>query len=613
MSWTTFHFLYPLWFLALLPAVFFIWRFKQIKARPNFWADKIDGHLLPHLLVTSGGPSSYLPVYLLALIWFLAICALANPVWQKKPQADFQGASTLVVALDLSRSMDAQDLKPSRLGAAKQALLKQLQNKKDLRVALIVFAEQSFVAAPLSQDASTVLDFIQHADTRIMPTQGSRPDRALMQSLALLQKGQQKQAQVLLITDGAYDKNALREAASKITEQNYLLTIVGVGSQEGGAIQLPKKTEHGLFPTGTTVKVNFDAHLFSSVAQQSDAFYFHMSKAYTGNIAWIKPLKGKIENSAKDKERKSAHWVEKGPYLLCLLVPLAALGFRRGWLGMWCLTCALAAAFLTPAADLHAEEASSTQKLRAQWHDVWVNTDYQAYTLFKQGELKKAAEKFSDPSWQAAAWYRLGVFDKAAAAYARVDTAEAHFNRGNALVQQGKLEEALAAYNSALQKNIEFRDASFNRQLVEQYLHASHKKDESASSKQHSPQNTEEENGGTTQKTKQAANKAKAVKNQELDKEAAPSQTKKQQAASKESDGEQGKALAQASTHKVHSNDAAGSLLKSNLYDFKEKSSIGPAQWLNMIEDKPNELLRLKFAFIRANQEPKSEDGPEPW
>ncbi|HEX4974865.1 MAG TPA: VWA domain-containing protein [Pseudomonadales bacterium] len=612
MSWMTFHFLYPLWFLALLPAVFFIWRFIQEKAKPNFWADKVDSHLLAHLLVKEGGRTSYLGVYVLGLAWLLAVCALANPVWEKKPQANFQGESALVIALDLSRSMDVDDVKPSRLKAIKDTLMQQLSSKRNARVALVVFAEHAFVAAPLSLDASTAINFIQSADTRIMPTQGSRPDRALSAALELLQQAKQTQAQVLLITDGAYDKDALRESVQKLRQQNYVLTIVAVGTQAGGDVHLPANPSHGLMTT-STVNASLDNNFFSSVAQESGALYFLVDKPIEHQTSWIRPLKEKVDESARSKQKRSIQWVEKGPYLLALLVPLVAFGFRRGWLGMWCITCLFTATLLTPGHELHAEEMNQTQKIRVQWFDLWLRPDYQAYAMFKRGELQQAAEKFSDPSWQAAAWYRLGVFDKAAAAYGQLDTAEAHFNRGNALVQQGKLEEALAAYNSALEKNIEFRDASFNRQLVTQYLQASRKKDSSSLRQQQSPQHTEKENSVNTEKTKQPANKARAAREQESDKKRSPNQVKKDQAEAQSLEGDQGKALAQNSTNKSHNTETTGAYRKSAAYEFKEKNSIGPAQWLNMIEDKPNELLRLKFAFMRDHQEPKPEDGPEPW
>ena len=100
------------------------------------------------------------------------------------------------------------------------------------------------------------------------------------------------------------------------------------------------------------------------------------------------------------------------------------------------------------------------------WSKLWFTPDQQGQRLFKRGEFVAAAQAFHDPMWQGAAWYRAGEFEKAAQAFARRDSAEAHFNQGNAWLMRGKYETAVACYDRALAKRPDWKEAIENRNLA---------------------------------------------------------------------------------------------------------------------------------------------------
>ena len=104
--------------------------------------------------------------------------------------------------------------------------------------------------------------------------------------------------------------------------------------------------------------------------------------------------------------------------------------------------------------------------LAVSWAGFWFTPDQQGRRHFERGELLEAAEDFEDPLWQGMSWYRAGEFEKAAAAFARRDTPEAHFNRGNALVMRGEYDSAVAVYDRALEKRPDWREAEENRELA---------------------------------------------------------------------------------------------------------------------------------------------------
>lgn len=100
------------------------------------------------------------------------------------------------------------------------------------------------------------------------------------------------------------------------------------------------------------------------------------------------------------------------------------------------------------------------------WAGLWFTPDQQGRRFFERGEFSAAAQVFRDPLWQGTAWFRAGEFKKAEQAFARLGTAEAHFNRGNALVMQGKYEAAIGRYDRALELRPAWADATANRDLA---------------------------------------------------------------------------------------------------------------------------------------------------
>ena len=614
MNWETFHFLRSFFLWAFIPAILFVLRLYQIKSKRNFWADKVDKKLLPFLLVNEYHRQSRFFLSLLFVGWTVAIIALAGPTWEKLPSPSMRGESALVIALDLSRSMDADDLYPSRLEVVKSQLLQQLKNKKEGSVGLVLFAEQAFLAAPISQDASTTVDIIKHADTAIMPAQGSRPDRALFKALALLERDKQKQAQVLLVTDGAYDENEFKLAAAEITNNNYLLTIVGVGTEGGGSIPETKGRKIPSNAFGMAPKPKLDAGFLRSVAEQAGASFISLNKSDPKSTDWIYDIKEQIDQLNEKEEKRIDQWHEYGPYFLFLLVPIASLAFRRGWLGAGLLPLLLfISVSLTPIAS-EAGNSAEFSDLKGKWRDLWIRQDYQAYQLFKNGLINNAAGKFEDPSWKAAAWYRLGQFDKAAHYYAQLDTPEAHFNRGNALVQQGKLKEALDAFNKTLDMDIEFRDASFNRQLVEEFLESKKKSKKSTKPKPQQNKSRQKPKGPLKENSEGGSKNKKFVKQDQKKKEKQNSKKKDKQQDQKIKGKSNDKSGQKTKSKQVRKNEASDhKALVAPHQELKEKSSIGHAQWLNMIVDSPSELLRLKFAFIQHHQGGEMKDGEEAW
>src|SRR5690606_38589553 len=137
------------------------------------------------------------------------------------------------------------------------------------------------------------------------------------------------------------------------------------------------------------------------------------------------------------------------------LLPLALLAFRRGL--FFCLPLVFVASSLT-----------SPPVQAGWWDDLWQRRDQQAWDALRADDPNRAAALAKDPSLSGEAWYRSGGFSNALSAWLNRDSADAHYNRGNALAQMGELDAAIQAYDRALELQPDMEDAAFNRELLQQ-------------------------------------------------------------------------------------------------------------------------------------------------
>jgi Ca-activated chloride channel family protein len=147
----------------------------------------------------------------------------------------------------------------------------------------------------------------------------------------------------------------------------------------------------------------------------------------------------------------AGHWRDEGPWLLLLVLPLAALSFRRGWLGLLPILCCLSPP--VPAAG-------------PTWSDLWLRPDQKALRTLDAGHAALAGTRFADPRWRAAAFYRAGQYQQTLSELAGQPGAEAHYNRGNTLAHLGRYEDAIAEYDAALLVAPTHVDARHNRDLL---------------------------------------------------------------------------------------------------------------------------------------------------
>lgn len=324
-----FHFLHPYWLLALPPLLALAVWLARRHGRDGVWTRLLDGELLSLLRLSEGGARRS-PWPLIGLIWTLAVLALAGPTWQRQVTPAYRAPAAWIVALELSPSMDAADVPPSRIARARLAVDDLLSAAHDARVGLVAFAGDAYTVAPLTADVATVRNLALPLAPSLMPEAGDRLAPALEEAARLLHASPGKDRQIIVLTDGVSDPARALLAAQRLHRQGIAVNLVGVGTA-GGA---PRPDGNGGFTRnaqGQVVLTRLDAGLLQRVATAGGGRFVPLN-ALPALIADLQSAGSREMSSGVAAPKVTlASWLNDGVWLLPPLLLLAAFMARRGW------------------------------------------------------------------------------------------------------------------------------------------------------------------------------------------------------------------------------------------------------------------------------------------
>ncbi|MBQ4855375.1 tetratricopeptide repeat protein [Rhodanobacter sp. B2A1Ga4] len=444
-----FHFLRPWWLAALLLLPLLGWFGVRRNVAQVELSRLVDAELLPHLL-RGRAVNRSLPLWLFALGWTLCALALAGPTWSRVEQPLYASRAAQVVAISLSQRMLARDVTPSRLDRARYKARDLLHANQDGLNALIGYAGEAFVVAPLTADAHSLDDLLAAMAPDTMPVDGDNAAAAIERGVALIRGGKAGGGSLVLITDQA--DAAAEAAAHKAQAAGVRVSVLGVGTPQGGPVPLP---DGGFLrdAQGGMLLARRDDAALAAMAAAGGGRYVAMSADQRDVDALHAQLRSAKTTLAEGQV--GDQWQDRGAWLLLPLLPLVALAFRRGWL----LLLPLVVLPLWPGT------AAATS-----WRDLWQRPDQQAAQALHAGDAKRAQQLARDPAWRGAAAYRAGDYTAAAQALPQAPGSDAAYNLGNTLAKQGEYQQALAAYDHALKLDPANADAKANRQAVEDWL-----------------------------------------------------------------------------------------------------------------------------------------------
>ena len=592
-----FHWLRPDWLWALPLIGLTTYALARRQLAPGSWQSIIDPALAPYILSRAQIKGLSYRWWLILIGGVLAVTALAGPSWNRVEQPVFRSEQAIVIALDLSRSMDAQDLTPSRLTRARLKILDILEARQSGQTALVVYSSNAFTVTPLTTDADTVAALINSLSTDIMPSRGSYPVAAIRKSQTLLEQAGVAYGEVLLITDGGTSPAAER-AAADLQSSGYSLSVLGVGTSQGA----PIPRAGGGFITdrsGNIVVPRIEETALRSLAAAGGG-RFALLSADDGDISTL--LSGEVGiASASDESLATDLWQEEGPWLLLLLVPMAAMAFRRGLVLVLLL-------FLLPVAE---------PVYAFGWEDLWLTRDQQAQRELDKGNAMEAGELFEDPVWRAVAKYRAAEYGPSAAGFGNQEDIENLYNLGNALARLGEIETAIDAYEQVLEVDPDMEDAIYNRDLLKDLI----EQNQDAQSGEQGNQDASESGGGGQQSEGQSqsdqSGEEAATGEQGAEGQQGESSVRDQDNVNQEDlEAIQAELERAAQEAQQQSGEAQESevMRQADAEQMRRAQEQRQAmeQWLRRIPNDPGGLLRRKFRY-QYQRQGKDQDGNNLW
>jgi len=493
MEFNQIHFAQPFWLYAAL-AIPLAWLTYFCFYRPHHafhYLEKfIDAHLLPHLLINRSNKQNshwkYLVLWTIA--WSFLTLALAGPRWSFREMEAFSRDQSLAILLDLSESMNAADIKPSRLVRAKQKIEDIINLSKSLKIGLIAFAADPHMITPLTDDIETIRHLLPTLDTDLIYIQGSKLSPALEMASTMLENEPGNNKSILIISDGGFEDASAMLMAKKLAEKGIVIHTMGVGTVEGAPIK--NHEGNALKKNGTPILSKLERERFSEISKIGNGRYLEAHYSNHDESLILTDLEKRAETQAA-LGKKNRVWDERFYIPLLFALPVILLWFRRGYMFASILLLCL-----------------PTLSLQANIVDYFKSSEQHGKEALDQGNYESAAAVFQDPYRKGVSLYKAGNFTEAEKmfrnSFREGIATNAAYNLGNSLVQQQKLKEAITAYENVLEKWPDHVKAKENLELVKKMLEQQKQQDSSSSENSGQEPNKEEQN-----KENQANNNSK--------------------------------------------------------------------------------------------------------
>ncbi|MBI3005938.1 MAG: VWA domain-containing protein [Ignavibacteriales bacterium] len=522
-------YLWALLALPLLVVLFILFHWKGKKLLRQLVAEKLISQLAPD---ASSTKRSLKQALLLLSLAFL-ILAAANPQVGTRLEEIKREGIDLFVALDVSLSMKAEDIKPSRLEKAKRdvsALLKKLSGD---RVGLIVFAGDAFVQFPLTVDYAAADLFISAVDVESVPTPGTMIGLAVERAMKSFSTDLPTQKAIIVVTDGENTEGDVLGAVEEAKKSGVRVYTVGMGTAEGGPIPIydanGQRVDFKRDRTGSVVVTRLDESMLQEIALSTGGKYRRATSAGNEIDEIFNELASleKTEFGVKQVAGFESRYQFPLAAAIVLLILENVLSERKGRFIL--RVKKLLPAFGVFAAILAFVSQASAQTVRSHVNDGNKSFGKRNYTDAEVA-YKKALEK--DPKSREAqfnlgdAYYKQERFDEAGRQFntsaiamgSDVDRAQTYYNLGNSLFRASKIKESIEAYKQSLRLNPNDDDARYNLELArkrsqdQQQQQNQQKNQEKNQDKQEKQEQSQQQNQQQNQQEQQQQNQSQEAK-----------------------------------------------------------------------------------------------------
>ena len=282
-------------FLLLLIPLFFIIQMVVLRLRRRRIRKFGDETLVNAIMPSYSKAKTWVRLVLFSIGFFFFVIGLARPqIGAKLKEHETKGAEIMIV-LDVSNSMLAEDYSPNRLERAKLAISRLVDKLRDERIGLIVFAGNSFVQLPITTDYVSAKMFLNSISTESVPVQGTAMGEAIGTAMKSFSLQSEKSRAVIVITDGENHEDDPVEAARQAAELGVRVFTIGVGSPEGKPI--PFEGELLKDKNGEIVVTRLDESILKDVADAGNGLYVRAGTSEFG----LNPVIAEIKKMEDEK------------------------------------------------------------------------------------------------------------------------------------------------------------------------------------------------------------------------------------------------------------------------------------------------------------------------
>ena len=286
-------YLYALIVVPLLAILYYYSNYRRKKRLRKYG----DPALLKELMIDVSAWRPQVKMWLLLLALASLIIAAARPQFGTKIDTTERSGIEAIIAMDVSNSMLANDVRPSRLDKSKMLVSNMVDEMKDDKVGLIVYAGQAFVQLPITNDYVSAKMFLDGIDPSMIATQGT--DIATAIDLATKSFTQKKDISraIFLITDGEDNEGGAVEAAKEAAKRGIHVYVLGVGSPDGAHVPIPGTTQYFIDEQGNPIVSRLNEEMCRQIAQAGNGAYIYVDNSSSAQ----KELSKSVDKLAKAK------------------------------------------------------------------------------------------------------------------------------------------------------------------------------------------------------------------------------------------------------------------------------------------------------------------------
>ncbi|BDX06209.1 vWA domain-containing protein [Planctobacterium marinum] len=594
-----FQFLRPLWLLAMLPLVFLLFLLRKQVRKQSGWQGVLANHLYDNLISTRTEKQHTPPWLLLFCGWMLTCLALAGPTWERLPQPVYQVSKGKVVLMDMSMSMRAEDIKPNRLSRTRFKAMDLVSLLEEGETGLVAYAGDAFVISPLTSDIQNLHALIPSLSPEIMPSQGSDALFALETTFELLKNAGYQSGEIYWITDGV-ELSEVAPIRNLLSDYEHRINILAIGTEEGA----PIKDINGNFlkdSSGAVVIPRLRTSALSTIASSTGGKLI-VSRPDDADIQYLTEALFEPQESQGEAPEDSFgdQWREFGPWLLLLLLPVAAYSFRKGVLPVVLVGLFTA----TP------QPASANW-----WQGLWQTPDQQGAQSYQQEDFTTAAEQFNDPLWKGLSHFNAGDYEAAAEVYSGLDTPDGNFGLANSLAQSQQFQEAIAAYERVLKMDPDYPNAAENKQFLEDLLEQQQQQnqEQNSESSEDSEQDQEQQSDQEQQQDSQSdenqqqeqqdSSQQQDSSEQEQQEQQSEQQSQESQQQEQEQQEQEAQSEQQQQEQESQQEQQAQMQEQPELTDEQKEQLQKIENWLRKVPDDPAFLLKRKMLLEQKRRQ----------